>query len=137
MRRASLRPGCFAPREECRDAIVRFLPGAHLRDALGGLLEHLGIGCAAPMKRPDEPLASSLCQWCALVQRCQQRRELLLERIGIAVLMDQAQAQRLRRIEALTGLEVAARRALADGLDQVRGDCRGRESEAHLGGPEA
>ena len=69
MRRASLRPGCFAPREECRDAIVRFLPGAHLRDALGALLEHFGIGCAAAMKRPDKPLASSLCQWCALVQR--------------------------------------------------------------------
>ena len=54
MPRASLRPGCFAPREECRDALARFLPGAHLRDALGGQLEHLGIGCAAAMQRRDE-----------------------------------------------------------------------------------
>ena len=50
--------------------------------------------------------------------------------------MHEPDAQRRGRVEALPGDEVAARSALADLAEHVRGDHGGSDPELHLGEPE-
>jgi hypothetical protein len=50
--------------------------------------------------------------------------------------MNQADAQRFVRIEALAAQEITARGPLADRGDHVRCDGRGCQPQAHLGGTE-
>ena len=82
-------------------------------------------------------LTSGLHRRRAELQLAGQRRHRRVERVGLDDLVDQADAQRRRRIEHAAMHQELARHARADRLDQHRDGDAGQQAVAHRGQAEA